>query len=159
MLQMGMTLFATLYWIRFVLCCVNGYEWIVISGRNTYRRKYCVCIDWWRRQDKIPIGYTLHPSKQQITNLIQCRVATGVTPTYHTTNTPINYHLINLHVMFHAMKLLKLPCFSAVLLHTQLPLVLYPNNLNVNSIPITILFLYTSLPCFIIKICYEIQIG
>ena len=33
---------------------------------------------------------TIHswPSTDQITNLIKCRVATGVTPTYNATNTP-----------------------------------------------------------------------
>ena len=51
---------------------------------------------------------------------------------------PINYYLINLHVMSHTIKLLKWPFFSAVLLCPQLPLVLYRNNQNIRSIPITI---------------------
>ena len=86
--------------------------------------------------------YTMHSylSTQQITNLIRYGVATGVTPTYNTTNTANKLYLISLYAMFHAIKLLKLLCFSAVLLYRQLPIVLHPNISNVNFIPITIPF-------------------
>ena len=56
----------------------------------------------------------------------------------HTTNTTNKLCLINLFTTFHATKLLKLLCFSAVLLYTQLSNVLHPNNPNVTFIPITI---------------------
>ena len=82
----------------------------------------------------------LHLSTQQITNLIRCGVATGVTPTYNTTNTTNKLYLNSSYAMFHAIKLLKLLCFSAVLLYRQLPSVLYPNISNINFIPITIPF-------------------
>ena len=36
----------------------------------------------------IPDAIQSHPSKQQITNLIKYGVATGVAPTYNTTNSP-----------------------------------------------------------------------
>ena len=78
-----------------------------------------------------------HPSTQQITNLIKNGVETGVTPAYNTTNTLMNYHVIYLYVVSHAVKLLKFPYFSADLLYTQLFLVLHPIDLNVNFIPIT----------------------
>ena len=69
---------------------------------------------------------------------------------------PINYHLINLHVMSHAIKLLKL-CFSAVLLYTQLLIVLYPNNPNIKFIPITIPFPKHVHSHFNIKIYHEMH--
>ena len=83
--------------------------------------------------------YAMHsyPSTQQITNLIKNEMATGVTSTYNTTNATNTLYLINLHAMLHIIELPKLPCFSAVLLYTQLPVVLYPNNSHIDFIPIT----------------------
>ena len=46
---------ATLYLIRFVSCCVGGYEYILISGHITCHRKHCICIDERRVQDMIVI--------------------------------------------------------------------------------------------------------
>ena len=51
-----------------------------------------------------------------------------------------NHHLINLRALSQTMKLLKLPHCSAVLLSTQLLLVLHPNNQNVTFILITKIF-------------------
>ena len=69
-------------------------------------------------------------STQQITNLIKYRVATGVTPTYNTTNTTneILSHQFMRNVSC-TLKLQKLFWLSADLLYTQL-LVLHPNNPN-----------------------------
>ena len=87
-------------------------------------------------------GYTMvsHLSTQQITNLIKFCVATGATCTYNTTNTTNKLYLINLYALFHTIKLLELPCLSAILLYTQLPKVLDPNIPNINFTPITIPF-------------------
>ena len=38
-----MTPVATQHLIRFVICCVDGHEWILIAGNNTYHQKCCIC--------------------------------------------------------------------------------------------------------------------
>ena len=60
--------------------------------------------------------------------------------------------------MSRAMKLPKLHCFAAVSLYTQLPVVLQPNDLNINFIPITTSFTTHSLPYFGIETYYEIYV-
>ena len=72
----------------------------------------------------------------------------------------MNYPLINLHVMSHAVKLLKLPCFSAVSFYTQLPIVLHQNDPNVQFIPITVPFAIIRIfvPHFIFKIHHQMRI-
>ena len=52
---MGLTLVATPCLIRFLICSVDGHEWIAISGRNTYHRKQCICIDQGQTRDMIVI--------------------------------------------------------------------------------------------------------
>ena len=99
-----------------------------------------------------------YPSTQQITNLINCGVAIGVTPTYNTTNTPNKIFFKNLHTMSRTIKLLKLPYFSAVLLSTQLLLVLFQVIQIINLFQSQYFLLYILLPYFIIKIYYEMHI-
>ena len=74
-------------------------------------------------------------------NLIKYEVEFGVTPTYNTTNSPneLLSHQFLCNVT-NTMKLQKLPCFSAVLLYTQVPLVLHRNDPNIEFIPITVTF-------------------
>ena len=70
----------------------------------------------------------------------------------------MDYLDIKQGVVVCTIKLQKLPCFSAVLLYTKLPLVLYANNPNIIFIPVTIPFhIYIFLPCFIINICFEMH--
>ena len=81
-----------------------------------------------------------YKSTQQITNVIKYGVATGVTTTYDTTNTPnklLTHPFIRI-VSFN--KTTGTSLFSVVLLYIQLPLVLCPNNPNITFIPITIPF-------------------
>ena len=62
----------------------------------------------------------------------------------------MNYYLINLFVMSHAIKLLKLPCFSAVLLYTQLSLVCIEMIQILKLFQSQYLLLYIFLPHLII---------
>ena len=55
----------------------------------------------------------------------------------HLWHNQINHHFINLHAMSRTSKQLKLRCFSVFSLYTQLHLVLYPNNSNINFIQVT----------------------
>ena len=137
-----MTPVATPYLIRFVICCFDGCEWIAIIRRNTYNRKCCI----WMHCIFIPMVCiasndcnpftsikTTNYKSYQIGSCNWCH-----SRSQHYQTFPINYHLINSCLMSHAIKMLKLPCFSAVLLYTQLPLVLHQNDRNINFILITI---------------------
>ena len=68
-------------------------------------------------------------------------MTTGVIPTENTTNTPndLFFYQFTCSVPCND-KLLKLPCFSAILLYTHFRSVLQPNNSNMNFILITIPF-------------------
>ena len=101
-----------------------------------------------------------HPLEQQIAMiLIKCGVSTSFNPTYNTTNTSNKLlSLQSLCVMSHAMKLLELPCFSAVLFYTQLPIVLHPNDPNIQFISIKTRFATHIRSCFISKIHYQMHI-
>ena len=81
---LGVTLVANPYWDRFAIHCLDGCELIAsrLSITNYDHTTFSiVCIG-------PEITIYSYPSTQQITkNLIECRVATGVTPSYNTTNT------------------------------------------------------------------------
>ena len=128
-----------------IMLIFNGCEWLVESldaihtiGNIVFaliKDKYKVC------SEAVMLSHAAinsQPSKQQIANLIHY----GVQVVSHTLNTqptlPINYHCITSYVTSHTIKLLKVLCFSRVLLHTHLTIVLHPNYLNINFIPITI---------------------
>ena len=155
---MGVTLVVTPYWIRFAIHCFDECELIAscLSITNYDQILYSSLIN---ANAMFPIvciasrDYTIHscPSTQQITNLIKYRVETGVIPTYNRTNTPnkLLSHQFTCNVTY-TYKLLKLPCFSAVLLYTQLLIVLHSNNPKVNLIPIT-----TPFPTHIPSIFYN----
>ena len=94
LLQVVVALPATPCWIRLLLYCFGGCEFIasclsitnydrilhssLINANTTFPRACIAARDFTMHS---------HPSTQQITNLIKCRVATGATHTYNTTNT------------------------------------------------------------------------
>ena len=141
---MEVTLVVTPHCFRFTIQCFDGCKMIAswLSITNYDHILYSSLINASTTFPMACIASRNHAnhsysSTQQITNLINYRVANGVTATYNTTNTPNKLLLINLYDMSQATKLLKLLCFSAVLFYTQLLVVLFTNNPDMNFIPIT----------------------
>ena len=84
--------------------------WYKIRSSCTYNEAQYL---WWYVLRRI-IAIHSHPSKQQITNLMKCRVATGVTPAYNTTNSPNKLLSHQFKCNVHAMKLQKFLQFYCI---------------------------------------------
>ena len=83
---MGVILVSTLYWIRFAIASwlsITNYDYILYSSLINANTIFPI---WYVLRPEITIHS--YPSTQQITNLIKYGVATGVTTTYNTANSP-----------------------------------------------------------------------
>ena len=121
---MRVTLVATPNWIRFAIASWlsnTNYDHILYSfliNSNTMFPKVCVASKDYK--SFMSINTTNYKSNQiRSGNWCHCHLQHD--------QPSMNYHLLNLNVMSHAIKLLELPCFSVDSLYTQLPIVVWPD--------------------------------